>query len=166
MRTVFHAWILAFIAAFASNVAVACMCDRQHGTYMSQVRERFEEGSAVFSAKVVRVTEHTTSDGSEAVADLQVLEVWKGAISRGDIVQVGVAPSNGGIDCQYPTKSGEELLVQLWGSDSPQLVICSLTGRLEERQLERAWLDKLRKQHARHIKPVDNAANKTMEPTR
>lgn len=151
MRTLIQTLVLGLIAASASNAAIACMCDRPSGTYKSQVAERFEGAAAVFSAQVVRVTERSTSDGLEAIAELRVIEVWKGAMSTGDIMHVGVAPSRGGTDCQYGTQSGEVLLVQVSRTDSPQLVICSLTGRLEDRQLERKWLDKLRKQHARDI---------------
>ena len=87
-------------------------------------------------------------------------------MAAGDVVQAGVAPSKGGIDCQYATQTGEELLVQLWPSDSPQLVIGSLTGRIKDRQRERKWLDKWRTQHALDIKSSGNSANNTMEPTR
>jgi len=126
----------AFFAVLASTPADACTC-LQTGTRTSQVESGFEASVAVFSARVASVSERRNADGLEASAEMKVLEVWKGSMRAGDMVAVGVAPSRGGLSCQYPGKSGEEL------------IICSLSGPLSTSKGDRPLLDKLRDRDAR-----------------
>ncbi len=143
-----YASVLSVIAMLASTPADACTCI-QTGTHSSQVKRSFEESVAVFSARVASVSERRSVDGLEASADMKVLEVWKGPMRAGDTVAVGVAPSKGGLSCQYPVKSGEELMIYAFSGPPYQLVICSSSGPLSASKGDRPLLDELRDRQAR-----------------
>ncbi len=138
----------AFFAVLASTPADACTC-LQTGTHTSQVESGFEASVTVFAARVASVSERRNADGLEASAEMRVLEVWKGPMRAGDMMAVGVAPSRGGLSCQYPVKSGEELMIYAFSGPPYELIICSLSGPLSTSKGDRPLLDKLRDRDAR-----------------
>jgi len=137
---------IAVLVLLVNREAAACTCI-QNGSTSSVVKQAFDAPGAIFSARVLRVSEHATPDGRVASADMEVIEVWKGSMSVSSVVAIGVAPSEGGFSCQESARAGEELLVFVSGQPPYQLVACSLSQPLAGSEKVRKILDRLRKSH-------------------
>ena len=91
-----------FISSFPSNTS-ACSCAE-----LPSVEEEFEQSQAVFSGKVVDVREKRSIKGYITKSVLfEVTNTWKGVKQSQIIITTG----QGGGDCGFDFKEGQEYLV-------------------------------------------------------
>lgn len=96
-----------FIGSFPS-ITSACSCAELPG-----VEEEFERSKAVFSGKVIDIREKRSLKGYTTKSVLfEVTNTWKGVEQSQIIITTG----QGGGDCGYDFKEGEEYLVYAYES--------------------------------------------------
>ena len=118
--------ILMALAALAPSGAGATTCWPDGGN-RAQVRSAFEASSVVFSAYVLDVS--GTSD--DATARLKVLQVWKGGLEVGQIVQTTAGESVRFISDGVVPIPGTALLVYSSSPEPYMLHTCSRTRELD-----------------------------------
>lgn len=105
----------------------ACSCAELPG-----VEEEFNRSKAVFSGKVVDIREKRGLNGYTSKSVLfEVTNIWKGARQSQIIITTG----QGGGDCGFDFKEGEEYLVYanestMYGAKSLVSIICDRTNEL------------------------------------
>jgi len=115
-------------------------------TVDSQTKYQWQKSSENFSARITRVDD--SPDESEASAELEVLEVWKGPMPGSGHITVAVAPKKGGMSCAYRAVVGQELIVYSSLSPPRSLSSCAIST-LSDRSREKRLLDKWRKRDAK-----------------
>ncbi|MEK5520889.1 hypothetical protein MHI39_01205 [Heyndrickxia sp. FSL K6-6286] len=115
-----------FIGSFPS-ITSACSCAELPG-----VEEEFERSKAVFSGKVIDIREKRSLKGYTTKSVLfEVTNTWKGVEQSQIIITTG----QGGGDCGYDFKEGEEYLVYayestMYGKKTLVTIICDRTNEL------------------------------------
>ncbi|MCQ6276376.1 hypothetical protein JMM81_15785 [Bacillus sp. V3B] len=118
------------IGSFPSN-ASACSCAE-----LPSVEEEFDRSKAVFSGKVVDIREKRSLKGYTSKSVLfEVVNTWKGVEQSQIIITTG----QGGGDCGFDFKEGQEYLVYanestMYGVKSLVTVICDRTNELSSSQ--------------------------------
>lgn len=118
------------IGFFPSN-ASACSCAE-----LPSIEEEFERSKAVFSGKVVDIREKRSLNGYTSKSVLfEVMNTWKGVKQSQIIITTG----QGGGDCGFDFKEGEEYLVYanestMYGAKSLVSIICDRTNELSSSQ--------------------------------
>ncbi|WP_445489824.1 hypothetical protein [Niallia sp. 03133] len=126
------------IGSFPS-ITSACSC-----TELPSVEEEFERSKAVFSGKVVDIREKRSLKGYTSKSVLfEVTNTWKGVEQSQIIITTG----QGGGDCGFNFKEGEEYLVYanestMYGAKSLVSIICDRTNELSSSQEDLAILGK------------------------
>ena len=121
---VFTFIIILFISSFPSNIS-ACSCAE-----LPSVEEEFERSQAVFSGKVVDVREKRSIKGYQTKSVLfEVTNTWKGVEQSQIIITTG----QGGGDCGFDFKEGQEYLVYanestMYGAKTLVATICDRTN--------------------------------------
>lgn len=125
-----------FISSFPS-ITSACKCAE-----LPSVWEEFERSKAVFSGKVVDIREKRSLNGYTSKSVLfAVINTWKGVKQSQIIITTG----QGGGDCGYDFKEGEEYLVYanestMFGAKSLVSSICDRTNEFSSSQEDLAIL--------------------------
>jgi hypothetical protein len=129
-RALFSAVGVVALIMLAGVDAVACTCAvPDPGLPLKrQVRMALNESRAVFSGKVLEVTEDTET--LSVVVRIKVERVWKGSPPA----QVSIFTGRGGGDCGYGFEVGESYLVYAHkrGEDGLGTNICQRTAKLSE----------------------------------
>ena len=118
--------IILFISSFPSNTS-ACSCAE-----LPSVEEEFERSQAVFSGRVVDVREKRSIKGYQTKSVLfEVTNTWKGVKQSQIIITTG----QGGGDCGFNFKEGQEYLVYvnkstMYGGKTLVSTICDRTNEL------------------------------------
>lgn len=118
------------IGSFPS-ISSACSCAE-----LPSVGEELERSQAVFSGKVVDIREKRSLNGYTSKSVLfEVTNTWKGVKQSQIIITTG----QGGGDCGFNFKEGEEYLVYanestMYGAKSLVSVICDRTSELSSLQ--------------------------------
>lgn len=118
------------IGSFPS-ITNACSCAE-----LPSVEEEFERSQAVFSGKVVDVREKQSLKGYITKSVLfEVTNIWKGVKQSQIIITTG----QGGGDCGFDFKEGQEYLVYanestMYGEKSLVSVICDRSNELSSSQ--------------------------------
>ncbi len=118
--------ILPALVALAPTVASATTCWPDGGE-RAQVRAAFEASSVVFSAYVLDVS----GASDDATARLKVLQVWKGRLEVGQIVQTTAGESVRFISDGVVPLPGTALLVYSSSPEPYMLHTCSRTRDLD-----------------------------------
>ncbi|MET1032423.1 hypothetical protein [Domibacillus tundrae] len=125
------------VMTFFPSYGAACSCIEPPG-----VKEEFSLSKAVFSGKVIEVEEKKSITGLLTKSVLfEINETWKGAAQS----QVEITTGNGGGDCGYEFKGGQEYLVyandsDMFGSNELTAIICSRTTEISAAQEDLAIL--------------------------
>ena len=115
-----------FLLSFPTN-ASACSCAE-----LPSVEEEFERSQAVFSGRVVDVREKRSIKGYQTKSVLfEVTNTWKGVKQSQIIITTG----QGGGDCGFNFKEGQEYLVYvnkstMYGGKTLVSTICDRTNEL------------------------------------
>jgi len=121
---VFTFIIILFIISFPSNTS-ACSCAE-----LPSVEEEFERSQAVFSGKVVDIREKRSIKGYITKSVLfEVTDTWKGVKQSQIIITTG----QGGGDCGFDFKEGQEYLVYanestMYGAKALVSTLCNRTN--------------------------------------
>lgn len=124
------------IGSFPS-ITRACSCAE-----LPSVGEEFERSKSVFSGKVVDIREKRSLNGYISKSVLfEVANTWKGARQS----QIIIITGQGGGDCRFDFKEGEEYLVYanestMYGAKSLVSIICDRTNELSSSQEDLAIL--------------------------
>ena len=129
-RVVFSLVGVVVLVMLARVEGFACTCASPYPTpsLKTQVRTALSEARAVFSGKVLEVTDDPQA--LSVVVRLRVERVWKGSPGR----EVRLVTGRGGGDCGYSFEVGGSYLVYAYESGAGGLGtnICQRTARLSE----------------------------------
>jgi hypothetical protein len=125
---------LVMIALILPMRADAMMCLSKQS-----VRSAFETSSVVFSGRVLDVEQGT----EDPTARVEVLQVWKGPVEVGQIVQTTAADSVTFVGDGFVPKPGTTLLVYATTEEPYFLFVCSRTRELDPSSREIRLLDRL-----------------------
>ena len=109
------------------TITSACSCAE-----LPSVEEEFERSQAVFSGKVIDVKEKRSIKGYQTKSVLfEVTNTWKGVKQS----QILITTGQGGGDCGFDFKKGQEYLVYanestMYGAKSLASTICDRTNEL------------------------------------
>lgn len=126
-----------FIIGSFPSITSACSCAE-----LSSVEEEFELSKAVFSGKVVDIKVRRSLKGYTTQSVLfEVTKTWKGVEQS----QIRITTGQGGGDCGYNFKKGNEYLVYayestMYGAKSLVSTTCSRTDVLSSSQKDLAVL--------------------------
>ena len=126
------------LTVLAPNLASATTCWPEGGE-RAQVRKAFDASSAVFSAYVLE----TTQQAQEPRAKVSVLQVWKGELAIGQIVETTAAESVTFVSDGVVASPGTALLVYSSSAEPYLLHTCSRTRVLDDATGDIPLLNKL-----------------------
>ena len=119
--------ILALLVAFLTPSSAQAMMCLPSGSERSQIRDAFEDSTVVFSAYVLDVI----GEGEQPLARVKVLQVWKGPIEVGQIVETSAVESGELIGDGIVPVAGTALLVYAKTGPPWFLHTCSRTRGLD-----------------------------------
>ena len=132
-------FVVAFLLAFSKN-SYACSCapPRSKVTVKKQVMEAQKKSQAVFTGKVLEITE--PSDQEFLLVTIRVESNWKGAEGHTTVIATG----KGGGDCGYPFRVGRKYLIYAYQANDGQLStnVCLRTALLSDAKKDVAVLGK------------------------
>ena len=118
--------LLLLLVAYAPADVGATTCSPDGGSRV-QVRSAFDASSAVFSAYVLDVS----GESDNAIARLKVLQVWKGELEVGQIVEATAGESVRFMSDGVVPIPGTALLVYSSSKEPFMLHTCSRTRQLD-----------------------------------
>ena len=124
----------------ASGPACATTCWPQGGQ-RAQVRAAFEESKYVFSAYVLEISQ----DGETPTAKVRVLQVWKGDMAVGQILETTASESVTFMGDGVVPEPGTALLIYTSSKQPYLLHTCSRTRELDSATGDIPLLNKLSK---------------------
>jgi hypothetical protein len=137
--------LVLLVALLMPSAARATMC-LPDGSERSQVREAFADSTVVFSRYVLDVT----SGDEQPFARVKVLQVWKGPIEVGQVVETSAVESGTFMSDGIVPVAGTALLVYARAGSPYFLHTCSRTRELDPATGDIPELNKLsRKQRYR-----------------
>lgn len=124
-------FISILLTGYFPSIISACSCAE-----LPSVEEELKQSQAVFSGKVVNVSEKQSIKGQVTKSVLfKVTNTWKGVKQSQIIITTGL----GGGDCGFDFKEGHEYLVYanestMYGAKSLVTIICNRTNELSSLQ--------------------------------
>jgi hypothetical protein len=118
--------LLLLLVAFAPADVGATTCAPDGGS-RAQVRAAFDAPSVVFSAYVLDVS----GESDDAIAELKVLQVWKGELEVGQIIKATAGESVRFMSDGVVPTPGTALLVYSSSTEPFMLHTCSRTRELD-----------------------------------
>ena len=149
-KTTFGLFVIAFFTLFGAEQALACSCVLPEGPLSKLVADAKNSSDAIFSGKVLKITENSSPGSMQNQynsVELQVVDVWKGTLRKTVTIRTGANDGN----CRYPFKVGETYLIYAENStmysptDFLSTGICSRTALLAEGKPDLRFLGKRRK---------------------
>ncbi|OKL36865.1 hypothetical protein [Domibacillus mangrovi] len=132
-----YIFVFSTAMTFFPSYGEACSCAKP-----PDVKEEFSLSKAVFRGKVTEIDEKKSVSGFPTKSvRFEVNETWKGVSQS----QVNVTTGNGGGDCGYEFRKGQEYLVyandsDMYGSSEQTVIICSRTKEISTAQEDLAIL--------------------------
>lgn len=130
-----------FLTFYAEKTyACSCLAPDPNKSLQEQVGEAYKNSSAVFSAKVLSVSE--TSQGENKKVKLRLTKTWKGKLSK----SITITTAMDSAMCGYNFEAGKTYLIYAYGKNSKSLStnICSRTSEITVTK-DVAALDKFKK---------------------
>ena len=124
-------FVFSTVMIFFPSYGAACSCAEPPG-----VKEEFSLSKEVFIGKVTEIDENKSVSGLLTKSVLfKVNETWKGVNQP----RMKVITGNGGGDCGYEFKEGQEYLVyanesDMYGSNELTVIICGRTNEISAAQ--------------------------------
>ena len=130
-KIILYLFSITVLVILSSNEVFACSCIPSSDEPLAeQVKKAKIDADAVFTGKVLQITEHP-EDGYISVK-LEIMNLWKGNYSKEIMVSTGLNDGN----CRYYFKTGETYLVYAYSTNmysSPDILettMCSRTRSL------------------------------------
>lgn len=124
-------FLTAMLLLIAPSFVLACQCAPREGLRNEQVQQEFAQSTAVFSGHVESIHYAKLNGVRTRMAELRVLQVWKGKLKPDTSIRVVSDGENGPMYCGYIAKPGMSLMVYARGQGVYTLNTCSLTGSMK-----------------------------------
>lgn len=131
-QAMFRLVAASFFLLLTPSLVLACQCAPREESHSDQVRREFTESTAVFSGHVQGIHYANIHGVRTRMADIRVLQVWKGELSPDTLIRVMSDGENGPMHCGYAVGPGMSLIVYARGRNPFGLNTCSLTGALTQ----------------------------------
>lgn len=137
-RVTFTSLIFLFLLLSAAESSFACSCIRSLKPLKVQVKEAFNDSTAIFSGEVISITPKSES---EVTVKIKVGKVWKSKLAEEITI---TTPINSAM-CGYAFEAGKTYLVYAYGANDDLMTTnCSRT-KLASYKQDIKYLDKLKR---------------------
>ena len=114
---------LLFLSSAENSFACSCVSEDKRSSLNQRVREAYKNSTAVFSAKILIITEQP--EAGNVKVKIRLVKSWKGKIFKTLTITTGL----GGGDCGYHFEAGKVYLIYAYQDENNKLNtnICTRT---------------------------------------